>query len=515
MRAVTRVSMLLAVVVCTVPALAQVPDGSISGPLSDLDGYVRHAVRDWEVPGLAIAVVRRDTVVFARGYGVRKLGGVDAVDRHTLFANASTTKAFTAMLIGMLVDEGRLGWDDRVVDHLPEFALEDPYASRAITLRDLLTHHVGFGDPEHLWYGMETDFDEILGRLRHVPPVSSFRSLMAYNNVGYAVAGVIAGKAHGSSWDAAVRQRILDPLGMSETTTRGELLDPGANVALPHDLLPDTLGVLEGELGLVDPIPAAGSIYSSLGDMIRWTRFLLARGMWNGERLVSEASFEELFRPQTVVSLEEFYPTANLTKPWFMGYGLGWFLQDYRGRKVAFHTGSIDGTVAIVGLLPDLELGVVVFANRDHAELRHALMFRVFDAYLGEPRRDWSADLKAMYDSLRAEDERAVARTEADRLAGTRPALPLAAYAGTYSHPGFGPVEVRREQGPGPTEGRLVLRRSPYRTADLEHWHLETFRARWRNPWMKADLVTFEADSTGSVSSLRMWGYELERIPTP
>lgn len=515
MQTVRVVSALLTVLFSAAPVWAQVQAEDGAEFAVDLDSYIRQAIRDWEVPGLAIAVLRHDKVVFARGYGVRELGGTAAVDEHTLFANASTTKAFTAMLIAMLVDEGRLSWDDRVADHLPEFTLEEPYASHEITLRDLLTHRLGFGDPEHLWYGLDTDFEEILGRLRHVPPASSFRSLMAYNNVGYAVAGVIAGRAHGSGWDAAVRQRILEPLGMSATITRGDLLDPGGNVALPHDLIPDTLGVIEGEMGLVDPIPAAGSMYSTLRDMSRWIRFLLARGVWNGRRLVSEASFEEMFKPQTIVSLEEFYPTASLTKPWFMGYGLGWFLQDYRGHKIAFHTGSIDGTVAIVGLLPDLELGVVAFANRDHAEVRHALMFRVFDTYLRGPRRDWSTDLKTLYDSLRAEDDREAAETEANRVSGTRPGLPLEAFTGTYSHPAVGPIEVRRERGPESKEEHLVLVRSEFLTADLEHWHFDVFRANWRKPWLTPDLVEFEIDPTDTVSRLRIWGYELARIARP
>ena len=235
---------------------------------------------------------------------------------------------------------------------------------------------------------MDLSFEEILHRLRFREPVSSFRSRFAYNNVGYAMAGEIGAAANGTTWDELIRGRILDPLAMTETITQGRFLPPGADVAMPHDMVADTLAVIEGEMGLVDPIPAAGSMYSNVEEMGRWIRFLLTGGAWDGAQLISETSFAELLKPQDILLPDEFYPSMRLTEPWFTGYGMGWFLQDYRGRKLAFHTGSIDGFVAIIGLMPEEDLGLVVFANRDHAELRHALMFRVLDLYLGEPVRE-------------------------------------------------------------------------------------------------------------------------------
>jgi CubicO group peptidase (beta-lactamase class C family) len=497
-----------AVLLLALPGAAAAQTDTIADPLAGFDAYVSQAVADWEVPGLAIAVIKDDSIVFMKGYGVRELGKEEPVTVRTLFANASTTKAFTTVAVAVMVDEGKLTWDDPVAKHLPTFLLNDPYVTREVTLRDLLTHQVGFGDPWYLWYGIDLEYPEIVRRLRYIEPESSFRSRYAYNNIAYATAGIIAGQAYGSSWDDLVRERILEPLGMRETVTQARDLAGRENVAAIHDVVDDTLRVISGTgVGLVDPIAPAGSMYSTVFDMTKWIRFLLNEGKIAGQELVSDAAFGELFRPQTVMPVEEFYPTERVTDPHFMAYGLGWFLQDYRGEFVAFHTGSIDGTVAIVGLVPEHELGVVVFANRDHAELRHALMFRVFDAYLGEPRRDWSTEMKELYDGLAAEAREREAEIEEQRVLETMPTHSLADYVGVYSDSLYGSVEVRLE------DGGLVLERSPFLTADLSHWHYDAFSADWRNRWVARTLVTFRIGSDGTVSSLEMYGRFLARQP--
>lgn len=482
-------------------------------PWRAFDGYVARAVRDWNVPGLAIAVVQNDSVVFLKGYGVRTLGAPDPVTVHTRFANASTTKAFTALAVALLVDSGKLGWDDRVIDRLPGFVLQPPYATQELTLRDLLTHRVGFSDPGSLWYGREFDYPEMLRRLRFVPPESSLRSHFAYNNVTYATAGVIAGHAAGQSWDDLVTSRILVPLGMTETVTQAKGLAGIADVAAPHDYIDDTLRPLgPAGIGLVDALAPAGSMYSSVTDMAQWLRFLLDSGRVAGRRLVSARSFAELFRPQTIIGPNDgFYPTARLTKPHFTAYGFGWFLEDYRGEFVAFHTGSIDGTVAIVGLIPDRRVGVVVFANRDHAEVRHALMYRAFDVALGggAPRRDWSADLRALYDSLRDAGRAAQREAQSHRILNTALSVPLERYAGTYRDSLFGDVVIRVDGA------RLVAVVSPFLTADLEHWHYDVFRLRWRNRWIQSSLAGFHIGPDGTVSAVDLDGLVLKRAPSP
>jgi CubicO group peptidase (beta-lactamase class C family) len=482
-------------------------------PVQGLDAYVREAVREWEVPGLAIAVVHGDSVLFARGYGVRELGASDPVDEHTLFANASTTKAFTAFAAATLVDEGRLDWDDRVADRLPEFVLMDPWATREITLRDLLTHRLGFGDPGFLWYGAEYEFGDYTERLRFKEPSTSFRSTFAYNNIGYAAAGEIAAREDGVTWDELIRSRVLDPLGMTETVTRGARLPRNGNVAMPHDVVDGELASIGWNVSFGDNIAPAGSMYSSVHDMTRWMRFLLSGCQWEGKRLVSEGTCEELLRPQVVLLPDEFYPSQRLTRPWFIGYSLGWYLQDYRGEKAVFHTGSLDGYVAIVGLLPEREAGVVVFANRDRAEVRHALMLRVFDEFIGPPARDWSEELKEIYDERAEWAAESRRERRAARVPDTEPSAPLQAYAGLWGNELYGEAEVRLEarSGDGP-ELHLVLVRSDYLTADLSHWHYDTFEARWRPGWLRPELFTFEVGPDGTVDVLHLGRHELRRV---
>jgi CubicO group peptidase (beta-lactamase class C family) len=487
------------------PAAAQGGDQ----PLAGFDGYIAQAVKDWEVPGLAISVVKDDSMVFARGYGVRAVGAHDSVNTHTLFALGSTTKAFTAMSLALMVDAGKLRWDDPVATYIPDFVLRDPYVTHELTIRDLLTHEMGFADPEYLWYGNDQTLASMIRRLRYLPPETSFRSHFAYNNIGYAAAGLIAGIANRSAWVDLVRTRILAPLGMSETVMEGPELKRKSNVTRPHYYIHDTLRALPAVAQqLVDPIAPAGSMYSNVLDMAKWIRFLLDSGRVGGKRLVSDTAFAELMRPQVLVQRKGFYPTAKLTSPNFIAYGMAWFLEDYRGEKVVFHTGSIDGLVAIVGLIPARRLGVVVVANRDHAELRHALMYRVFDAYLGPPRRDWSTEMRAMYQKVQDSVKLAEKEIETKRIADTKPSLPLARYAGRYADSLYGRVTVRLERG------RLVLAPSEFLTADLVHWNYDTFRARYRNWWLEPSMVTFRLAPDGKVSAADLGdGMVLARVP--
>ncbi|MBA2458963.1 MAG: serine hydrolase [Gemmatimonadales bacterium] len=499
-------AVLLAAVLPSLPVAAQ----SAEAPLAGFDAYVSRAVKDWDVPGLAVAVVKDDSMVFARGYGVRAIGTRDTVDTHTLFALGSTTKAFTALSAALMVDAGKLRWDGRVASYVPGFVLHDPYVTHEVTLRDLLTHELGFADPGYMWYGSDQPLAEMVRRLRYLPPESSFRSHFAYNNVGYATAGWIAGRANRSSWEDLVRTRILGPLGMSEVVMTGPELRGKANVTRPHSYVDDTLRALPASSQqLADPIAPAGSMYSNVLDMAKWLRFLLDSGRVNGKRLVSDTAFAEMMRPQVIVSRDEFYPTAKLTNPNFTAYGLAWFLEDYRGEKVAFHTGSIDGLVAIVGLMPAKRLGIVVLANRDHAEVRHALMYRVFDSYFGAPRRDWSTEMRAMYQEARDSAKVAEKKAEAKRVRGTKPSLTPADYAGNYADSLYGSVNIRLERG------RLVLAPSAFLTADLEHWNYDTFRARYRNRWLGTSMVTFRLAPDGKVSAVDLEnGQVLARVPT-
>ena len=471
-------------------------------PLSGFDAYVTQAVKDWRVPGLAIVVVKDDSVVFIKGYGVRELGKPDPVTVHTRFGNMSTTKAFTAMLVAMLADSGRVAFDDPVTKYEPAVQFADPYVTREIAVRDLLTHRVGFGDPDYLWGTSGLDFATISRRLRLVPATTSFRSRFQYNNVTYALAGDVAARAAGTTWQALLHAKILGPLGMTETVADASELRAASitDVTAPHGIVRDTVRVLPAAVDGIDAIAPAGAIFSTATDMAKWLRFVLDSGKVAGRRLVSARNFAELFRPQQIVQ-RPFYPTATLTHPHFQAYGLGWILQDYRGEFIAIHTGSIEGRSAIVGLIPDRRLGLAIFTNLDHSELRHALMYTVFDRFIGpsKPAHDWSAEMRALYRHLADSTLAARQAEEAKRITGTHPTLPLDRYTGTYADSLFGTATV------GLSDGRLTLRAGTAK-GQLEHWQYDVFRVTWPDPFWDPTYVSFSLDPDGTVGELRLVG---------
>ncbi|MFN8571593.1 MAG: serine hydrolase [Gemmatimonadaceae bacterium] len=467
-----------------------------AGPdLAAFDAYVAQGVKEWGVPGLAIAIVKDDSVVFAKGYGVRRLGGSEPVNEHTLFAIGSTTKAMTAASLGMLVDEGKVRWDEPVLSYLPTLQLYDPVMTRELTVRDLLTHHSGLPGTDLLWSGGDFSTQEIVRRMRFVKPFASFRNGYSYMNVQYAMAGEVLRAASGVSWSDFVSQRIFAPLGMRETVPSLAATATLPNVATPHMVIHDTLRVIDNRP--VDPVAPAGAIWSSVSDMAKWMRFVLDSGRVSGRRLLSESTYRDWMSPQVIVPPAEFYPTTRLTRPHYTAYGLGWFLQDYHGQAVSMHTGSIDGMIAILGLIPDQRVGVYVLANRDHAELRHALMWRVFDMYTTGIGRDWSRDLKALYDSLESRGKAAEQAFIASRVPGTRPSLPLDRYAGTYADSLMGAATVTMENGV------LRLHVGKGFVGRLEHWHYDTFKAVWDDERAGYTLVNFTVDAAGNVAEMR------------
>ncbi len=468
--------------------------------------YVEQAVSDWNATGLAVAVVRGQELLFARGYGARELGKPDAVDADTLFSIGSTTKALTAATLGILVDEGKLGWDDPVRKHIPEFEVADPWVSEAMTVRDLLTHRGGLPNTDLFWYGQDTDMDEMLSRLRHVETAYSMRSGFIYQNVMYATAGEVVKRVSGMPWHDFVDSRIFDRLGMERTVPLIALTRGRDNVASPHHVVDGETVVIEN--APVDSVAAAGSVWSSAREMSLWLRMLLASGVAaDGTRILSEAVVEEMFRPQSLVDRAGFYPTQQLTKPKWVTYGLGWFQQDYDGEALDFHTGSIDGMVAIAGLIRDEGIGVYVLGNRDHVEVRHALLLRGLDALLGKPVRDWSSELKTLYDGLAEAQEKALAALRETRTENTTPHLAPSGYAGTYRHEVGGEIVVRAGD-----EG-LRLEYGPGLRGPLTHWSHETFRVAWDARWRGEVLITFQLDPAGRPAGLSFGETRFVRVP--
>ena len=473
-----------------------------SPDMAALDRYVAAAARDWHVPGLAIAVVRNDSLVFAKGYGVIETGKAAPVTEHTRFAIGSTTKAITTVALAMLVDEGKLRWDDRVIDYIPDFRLYDPYATRELTIRDMLTHRSGLPGTDILWAIPENQYtqQEMIRRLRFIQPVSSFRSQWEYQNVVYAMSGYIVERVSGMPWATFVQNRIFAPLGMTETIPLVSQLAGKPNVAVPHAEIRDTVRVVP--IRSTDAVAAAGSIWSSVSDMSKWMRFMLDSGRVGDKRLISTVAFTEIIAPQIRAPMEE-YPALSLSRPKFFSYGLGWFVEDYHGHTAWMHTGSINGMSAIIGLLPEERVGVYVLENLDHAELRHALMYKVFDLYTGGSARDWSSDLKKLFTPGRSP-----AQAAAQHVTGTQPSLPLDKYVGSYGDSTYGTFDVTS------TNGVLHARLGKADLGDLDHWEYDSFRTRVSAARPQQSTLTFAPDGSGGVRSVRAFGITFVRSPT-
>ena len=483
-------------------ALATSIQAQAKDPASSFDAYTAQAFRDWGAVGLAVAVVKDGKVVFARGYGVQELGKPAPVDTNTRFSIGSTTKAMTAAALGMLVDEGKVRWDDPVTTYLPSFQLYDPYVTREITVRDLLTHRAGLGGADMLWYQSDNTPEDVLRLIRYARPAYSFRSGWIYQNVMYAAAGAVVAAASGRPWEEFIRTRIFAPLDMrgSVPTLAGTKGQP--NVASPHDRVKGTVQVIEN--ASVDQVNAAGSVWSSVADMSKWMRFMIDSGRVDGKPLLKPGTWNELLTPVAVMATG-FYPSAQLTRPHFNTYALGWFQHDYAGRRLSYHTGSIDGMVAIIGIIPEERFGVYVLGNLDHVEVRHALLYRAIDTWLGTGTRDWSKDLRAIYARMEAQGDSARIRMEARRIRDTRPSLSLEQYAGTYLDSLYGKAVVTYENG------ALRLRTSSKQAGSMEHWQYDTFRVHWDAAWRGGPMVTFVIGADGKPAELRMSGGVLRR----
>jgi CubicO group peptidase (beta-lactamase class C family) len=453
--------------------------------IASFDRYVESARQKWNVPGLSIVVVKDGKVIFEKGYGVRELGKNEPVTTDTLFGAMSTTKAMTVACLAMLVDEGKITWDDKVIKYLPDFRVGDPYVTNELRVRDLLTHSAGLGNADFLWAWTPTISNaEVLRRMQFAKPAYSMRSSFIYQNIMYLVAGQVIEKASGMPWERFIAERLFSPLGMKNTFPDLSLSKNYVNRSSSHFAVKGSIEVIP-EMP-ADAIAPAGAVWSTADDIGKWVTFMLGDGSWNGRVLINPATFSEILKPQVMVPGPQFYPTIALTKPHWMTYGLGWFQHDYRGEMVNFHTGSLDGRTAIIGLMRDKKLGVYVFGNLDHAEVRHALMYKVFDDFgFGDNSRDWSTELKTLYDGIREQGNKRQEAVRALRKTGTSPSLPLEAYTGGYSDPLFGSVDITVQ------EEKLRADLGNGLTAVLEPWQFDSFMGTWSKRWWDESLFAF------------------------
>jgi CubicO group peptidase (beta-lactamase class C family) len=466
---------------------------SISEQISELDAYIQTGMKQWRPPGLAVTVVKDGEIIFKKGYGVTTIGTQKNVNENTLFGCMSTTKAFVASGLAMLVDEGKLKWDDKVINHLPKFQLKDAYLTREVTIRDLLTHRTGLGNTDYLWSVMSISSDSALYKMREVEKSYSLRSSFVYQNLMYLAAGHVIEAISGQTWGEFLKERIFQPLEMNDTYALLEQVQSIENKADAHY-------EIDGEIIQIDQMSAdkigpAGAMWSSINDIGKWIQFLLNEGNKDGNQLISEVNFKELFTPQQIIPASEFYPTQKVTKPNWMTYGLGWFQHDYKGKMIQFHTGSLAGMVAIAGMIPEENIGVYVMGNLDHVELRHAIMYTVFDLFTeGAISRDWSKELYALYHK----DTQTPKSPE--KLKNAKPNIVEADLIETFHNERLGWVKISK------IENQLYFSINDTLTGVLNHWNYDTYKAVFDKKPYGSQMFSFRMGPDGSLSFLEVFG---------
>lgn len=488
------------------PVAAEQGSAAILPDLAAFDAFIEQTRKQFDVPGVAVAIVKDGRIVLAKGYGVRELGKPDAVNAQTQFAIASNTKAFTAAALAMLADEGKLSFDDRVIDHLPWFRMSDPYVTREMRIKDLLSHRsglsLGAGD---LLYWPTTTYttQEVAQRLKDVPLSGGFRERYAYDNILFGVAGLVVEQVSGQSFKSFLEQRFFKPLEMNSTVFNSDDLRPGMNTAVGH-AKSDWTRLEPVKVMSWHNVSGAGGIYSSVLDLSQWMVAQLRKGQYGSgdQRLFSAKQQQAMWSMLTPINVgTPSVPELLPTKPNFLGYGMGWQLSDYRGQRMVWHTGGWPGQVSRVTLVPDQDLGIVVLTNAEVGAAFNAVTYRALDLMLGTGSTDWNAAYGKAVAKAQANADESWAKHVAKRNVKLKPSLPLSRYEGTYADPWYGDVRLFRDNG----KLRIQFSKTPDLLGTLEPWQGDTFIARWDQRWLNGDaFLTFNLDADGQITLATM-----------
>ena len=483
---------------------------SQAAPPAGFAAHVDKLRKDIGVPGMAITIVEGGKVTLARGFGVRALGAPEPVDADTIFMTGSTGKAFTVAALGILVDQGKIGWDDKVIDRLPGFQMYDPWVTREMTIRDLLVHRSGLGlGAGDLLFVPRTNLTraESVRRLRYIKPATSFRSGFAYDNILYMVAGQLIEAVSGETWEKFVAEHVLKPAGMLRSTSDNDARFATADRAQPHARLNGGLRGM-GDQSRLDErddlgrtAAPAGGLAISANDMTRWLRIQLDDGKLpdSDGRLFSRAAHEEMWRPVTLQPITPRPDNLKLTQPLFNTYALGWDVRDYRGAKIVWHGGAVFGFLAAVVLIPEKHTGFSILINSEDGEIINGLLFELLDHYLGLPANDWPAKFRALKQQRLGDALKAFQATAASP-AHVGPSLPLERYVGTYADPWYGNIEVAL------VNGKLTIdfKSTPRMGGTLEHWQYDSFVTRLDDQAIEPAYVTFGLNADGKVERVTM-----------
>jgi CubicO group peptidase (beta-lactamase class C family) len=454
-----------------------------------LKEYINDRMTEWNIPGLAIAIVKENEVVFEEGLGWRDAGNKLPVTSKTLFAIASCSKAFTTTSIGILVDRNKLDWDKPVRDYLPTFRLYDSYASERITVRDLVTHRSGLPRHDLLWYNTPFSRQELIDRLPYLESSQQLRTKYQYQNLMYVTAGYLVDLVTNNSWEEFVRQEIFHPLEMNDSNFSVIQSQQSDNFALPYQIRDDRV-LRQIPFLNIDAIAPAGSINSNIIDLSQWLIFNLNEGKFADKEIISQANFKQIHTPQIIIS-DRF---VEYDEVWYESYGLGWFIYPYRGHHVIEHGGNIDGFSALTLLLPQEKIGMVILTNLERTRLPTVIAYQICDRLLGLEEIDWNLRFKEADIKNKAEKQTKERKRKFDRREGTQPSHPLKDYAGNYEHPGYGIMAIElKEQKLEATFHTTVF--------TIEHYHYDIFAAR--SEYLdETKLISFGIDLQGNIASL-------------
>lgn len=472
---------------------------------AQVDSIVEKVRKTFDVPGIAVAIIKDDKIIHSKGYGLRSLNGSQKVDEQTLFGIASNSKAFTAAALAILVDEKKITWDDKVSDHIPEFRMHDPYISSEFTIKDLLTHRsgLGLGAGDLMFFPDSSDFTrkDIIHNLRYLKPVSGFRTKFDYDNTLYIVAGEVIARVSGMSWEEFIEARLLKPLGMDKSAATYSRLKDKSNVIDAHAPVNGKVQVIRRDFS--ETANAAGGIYSNIADMSKWMMMQLNQGKYGegkSKTLFSDAQHAEMWTMQTIIPTRGGGPYNTH----FAGYGLGWFLGDEKGNRQVSHTGGLAGIVTQVMLVPDLKLGILVFTNQQSGAAFSAITNSIKDSYYGVKGID---RVKMYRDRVVAGENEAKKITgdiwkgiEAQQKLSTTKA-DTAVYGGVYHDVWFGDVMITLKNG----KLWFDSKRSPRLSGEMLPYKANTFVVKWNDRSMDADAYAmFTLDNTGKASGFKM-----------
>ncbi|HEY2808259.1 MAG TPA: serine hydrolase [Steroidobacteraceae bacterium] len=490
--------------------LAVAAGAAVAAPPKDFAQHVESARQAVGVPGMAVAIVEGDAVTFARGFGVKALGGSDPVDADTIFPSGSTGKAFTVAALGILVDQGRISWDDKVTDRLPGFQMYDPWVTREMTIRDLLVHRSGLGlGAGDLLFVPRTNLTraESVRRLRYIKPATSFRSGFAYDNVLYMVAGQLIEAVTGQTWEQFMAEQVLRPAGMLHSTADAPARFAQANRAQPHARMDGGFRgtghqeMLDEHDELGRTAAPAGGLAVSANDFARWLSIQLHAGELPGHsgRLFSVAAHEQMWTPVVLQPIDPHPAPLKLTQPNFYTYALGWDVMDYRGTKVVWHSGAVFGFLTAVMLIPDRNVAFSIQINSEDGEIIRGLMYELLDHYLGLPRTDWVARYQAEKKRRVSEALNAL-KAQTAKPTPVGPSLPLKRYTGTFADPWYGNIEVTEADG----ALHIDFKSTPRMSGTLAHWQYDTFVTQLTDKSIEPAYVTFGLGAQGDIERVTM-----------